>query len=155
MSNKEFLALWPSVNSAGSARARAGPFRMSHCCLASKPHRGWESGSPLRVPPSEGGLTYMPMVADWLFGLRFLPKRTKSRLVPRPQRCPLCGGGLHGHGSYPRKAEFKHLQVELWVPRVRCPACARTWGVLPRFLAPYQRMVTPLRELTAYAWAKG
>jgi len=53
---------------------------------------------------------------------------------------------LHEHGCFWRVAVTKRRQFKLPIYRWRCPGCGQTVSVLPDFLAPRVRFVTPVRE---------
>lgn len=73
-----------------------------------------------------------------------------------PRSCPVCGGYLHRHGSYPRGEDRLH-GVTSWlrILRMRCVRCGKTHAVYPWFLVRYQRMSTPCLEQMARRWVSG
>jgi len=67
--------------------------------------------------------------------------------VLQTARCPHCHCSYRRHQRRERAAwdDEEHTQ-RLLVLRVRCPSCGRTQTVLPDFLTPYRRYLTPVRE---------
>lgn len=59
---------------------------------------------------------------------------------PLPESCPLCRAWapMVGHGSYSRYVGEEEPWLRLRIPRLRCRACGRTFGVLPSFLVPHR-----------------
>jgi hypothetical protein len=53
---------------------------------------------------------------------------------------------LHEHGRFWRVAVTKRRQFKLPIYRWRCPVCGKTISILPDFLSPRVRFVTPVRE---------
>jgi hypothetical protein len=53
---------------------------------------------------------------------------------------------LHEHGRFWRFAVTKRRQFKIPIYRWRCPICGKTISVLPDFLLPRIRFVTPVRE---------
>lgn len=76
-------------------------------------------------------------------------KQVREGTLDVPRECPACKGCLTKHGAYGRKTG-----VSL-VPRMRCKGCGKTHAVLPHFLAPYQRVLTHVREAVVQEWALG
>jgi len=75
-----------------------------------------------------------------------------------PRRCPCCNQGyLIRWGSYWRSAyaDGGSLKRQIRVVRMRCKKCKRTMAVLPQFVAPYQRVITSVREQIVQLWALG
>jgi len=72
-----------------------------------------------------------------------------------PRACPHCGGRLHKHGVYERKAETAGRFLLVPIQRMRCSACRRTCSFLPTCFAPYRSLLTPEREHVAAALAEG
>ncbi len=73
---------------------------------------------------------------------------------PLPEACPLCLGraGFAGHGSYLRYVAEEASSLQIAIPRLKCKACQRTFGVLPSFLAPHRHYSADLiqRVLTLH-----
>ncbi len=73
---------------------------------------------------------------------------------PLPEACPLCLGraGFAGHGSYLRYVAEEPSSLQIAIPRLKCKACRRTFGVLPSFLAPHRHYSADLiqRVLTLH-----
>lgn len=75
-----------------------------------------------------------------------------------PRDCPFCDKGkLNRWASYWRSAladsnAFKH---KVKIIRMRCKSCGKTVAVLPMFLAPYQRVITVVRETIVQSWLLG
>lgn len=44
---------------------------------------------------------------------------------------------LHRHGFYERNAITKYKVYRIYILRVKCPSCNKTYSVLPSFLIPY------------------
>ena len=67
--------------------------------------------------------------------------------VLRTATCPRCHRGYRRHQTRDRAAweDCEHTQ-RILVLRIRCPACGVTHTVLPDFLTPYHRYLTPVRE---------
>lgn len=53
--------------------------------------------------------------------------------APRPD-CPGCGGAMSWWSGYHRFVRAAGVSRAIFVPRVRCGACARTHAVLPAFV---------------------
>ena len=67
--------------------------------------------------------------------------------VLQTARCPHCQCAYRRHQTRERAAwdDGDHAQ-RILVLRIRCPSCGRTRTVLPDFLTPYRRYLTPVRE---------
>lgn len=67
--------------------------------------------------------------------------------VLRTATCPRCHGACRRHQTRTRAAwdDCEHAQ-RILVLRIRCPACGTTQTVIPDFLTPYRRYLTPVRE---------
>jgi len=67
--------------------------------------------------------------------------------VLQAARCPHCQCAYRRHQARERAAwvDGDHAQ-RILVLRIRCPSCGRTRTVLPDFLTPYRRYLTPVRE---------
>ena len=68
----------------------------------------------------------------------------KAVEFPVPRECPVCRRkvNLKRHGWYLRYAVREDLEVQVWIPRLLCPACSKTISLLPSFLIPrFQRTV--------------
>lgn len=67
--------------------------------------------------------------------------------VLQAARCPHCQCAYRRHQTRERAAweDGDHAQ-RILVLRIRCPSCGRTRTVLPDFLTPYRRYLTPVRE---------
>jgi len=63
-------------------------------------------------------------------------KGEASGAVEAARPCPRCGRFRHPHGRYIRFVVVGGRALEISIPRLFCPACRRTDGVLPWFLAP-------------------
>jgi transposase-like protein len=58
-------------------------------------------------------------------------------LAQLPRRCPICDQDtIIGHGRR-RKQAHDERHDWIWVRRGRCPACKKTFTVLPTWSAPY------------------
>lgn len=78
-------------------------------------------------------------------------------VLPRKCQQPGCTGRLQRHSSY-RRMYSEHGENQsgyVWIECMRCTKCGATHAVLPSFLAPYQRMVTAVREEMITLWCKG
>lgn len=53
----------------------------------------------------------------------------------RPEGCPRCGCGVHGHGCRYRRLRDQPDSAWEEIRRYLCPGCAAVWQVLPAFLA--------------------
>jgi len=67
--------------------------------------------------------------------------------VLRTATCPRCHCAYRQHQTRDRAAweDGDHAQ-RILVLRIRCPVCGATQTVLPDFLTPYRRYLTPVRE---------
>mgnify|MGYP000851141190 FL=1 len=75
-----------------------------------------------------------------------------------PKKCPYCASGvLQRWGSYQRSyvVDGHDLKHQIKIVRMRCKCCGKTVAVLPEFLAPYQRVVTKVREAIVQARLSG
>lgn len=72
--------------------------------------------------------------------------------VLRTAHCPHCQVLYRRHDTRDRAAwdDCEHAQ-RILVLRVRCPQCESTETVLPDFLTPYRRYLTPVREAVVAA----
>ena len=62
-------------------------------------------------------------------------------------RCPHCHCTYRRHQSRERAAwDDGDPAQRILVLRIRCPSCGTTQTVLPDFLTPYRRYLTPVRE---------
>ena len=68
--------------------------------------------------------------------------------VLRTEQCPRCHRAYHRHQTRDRAAweDCEHAHQRILVLRIRCPVCGVTRTVLPDFLTPYRRYLTPVRE---------
>lgn len=68
-----------------------------------------------------------------------------------------CGNqrDLYKHGRYFRTVWTKHRWFQIPIYRWRCPVCGGTLSVLPDFLVPRARFVTPVREAAVKRKAQG
>jgi len=73
-----------------------------------------------------------------------------------PRSCHQCAGRMYIHMYYSRKYTYHGAtpSQEIRVPLMRCHKCGQTIAILPHFLAPYQRMVTAVRESVIQAWTE-
>jgi hypothetical protein len=53
----------------------------------------------------------------------------------RPEECPGCGRGVHGHGCRCRRLRDQPDSAWEEIRRYMCPGCKAVWQVLPAFLA--------------------
>ncbi len=90
----------------------------------------------------------MPIV--WLMDLPvnlILPGQLKdfylsfvASLLPTDHPCIHCANlRTHGHGFYPRAVHFEHFSEFLRIHRRYCPACHKTFGLLPETVALISR----------------
>lgn len=79
----------------------------------------------------------MPIIAYFLGDVQSYLALGRWR-PPLPEACPRCGveGCLVRHGSYSRYVGEGQPWLRIRIPRIRCKACGRTFGVLPNFLVP-------------------
>ena len=63
----------------------------------------------------------------------------KKNNFPEIERCPACRGlvRLNAHGYYFRNALQGKLELRVPIRRLKCPACNKTFSLLPDFLLPY------------------
>lgn len=66
-------------------------------------------------------------------------KLGKANVFPVKYGCKNCGyeGRLHRHGFYSRNVITRFTIHRVYILRVKCPSCNRTYSVLPSFLIPY------------------
>lgn len=74
-----------------------------------------------------------------------------------PRDCQYCVGRLIRWASYWRSAlaDGGAFGNRIRVMRMRCKVCKKTMAVLPQFVAPYQRVLTVVREEIVQSWAMG
>jgi hypothetical protein len=74
-----------------------------------------------------------------------------------PTLCPFCDcKGLKLHAYYWRKwSECNSTCHQVKIPLMQCSKCKKYMAVLPHFLAPYQRIVTAMREKLVRLWTEG
>ena len=62
-----------------------------------------------------------------------------SYIFPDPYGCKHCGfaGRLHRHGFYERNVITLNATYRIFVLRILCPKCRRTFSYLPEFLIPF------------------
>jgi len=63
----------------------------------------------------------------------------KAIIFPPQYGCKNCGykGKLHRHGFYPRNVITCHCFYRIFILRLKCPSCDKTYSILPKFLIPY------------------
>jgi hypothetical protein len=63
----------------------------------------------------------------------------KNNDFPSLDRCPSCKGQirLNRHGFYTRNAITKAKTYVIFICRLRCPSCSKTFSLLPGFLLPF------------------
>jgi hypothetical protein len=63
-------------------------------------------------------------------------KLRKANVFPVKYGCKNCGyeGRLHRHGFYQRNAITIFATYRIFILRVKCPSCNKTYSVLPSFL---------------------
>jgi hypothetical protein len=68
-------------------------------------------------------------------------KLRKANVFPVKYGCKNCGygGRLHRHGFYQRNAITIFATYRIFILRVKCPSCNKTYSVLPSFLIPYHQ----------------
>ncbi|MFA7175252.1 MAG: DUF6431 domain-containing protein [Kiritimatiellia bacterium] len=77
-------------------------------------------------------------------------------ILPRECRQADCQGKLHVHMHYSRKYA-DHGALPSTMTRVTlmcCSICGKTVAILPHFLAPYQRIITSVREEVIRLWTQ-
>lgn len=93
-------------------------------------------------------------LCQYLFTLQLTPEDY------RPTRCPCCGmAGLHGHGSYTRKANRRGVVFEtdqpIVIPRFICPHCRTTCSCLPEAIPPRRHYLWCWQQLVLQHWLAG
>lgn len=79
-----------------------------------------------------------------------------ASLLPTDNPCIHCANLLtHGHGFYPRAIHFEHFSEFLRIHRRHCPACHRTFGLLPETVAPYQRVAISVQDAVVSGLGSG
>lgn len=62
-------------------------------------------------------------------------------------QCPKCGHLLWKHGKYKRNAVTNHLTIVfIWIFRLYCPVCKKTFSLIPSFLKPHYSIVMNIFE---------
>lgn len=74
-----------------------------------------------------------------------------------PRTCPFCDEDrLVRHGSYQRWVwSGEGPEHRVWIARMRCKECGRSVAVLPHFIAPFQLVVSAVRERIVRRWSEG
>ena len=57
-------------------------------------------------------------------------------------RCPCCGGGTIGHGSYERHVHIADTIEYIPIQRVKCNGCNKTHAIIPDFISPRKHYST-------------
>lgn len=79
-----------------------------------------------------------------------------ASLLPADHPCIHCEYPLtHGHGFYPRVIHFEHFSEFLCIHRRHCPACKKTFGLLPETVAPYQRVAISVQDAVVSGLGSG
>lgn len=68
-------------------------------------------------------------------------RRLGKYWATKPNSCPCCGAAhsFNRHSGYWRWAIEYKLKARVWIPRLRCRACATTFSCMPEFLIPFRR----------------
>lgn len=63
----------------------------------------------------------------------------KAIFIPHPFGCKNCGyqGRIHRHGYYQRYVITLYTIHRVYILRMWCPSCKKTYSILPKFLIPY------------------
>lgn len=66
-------------------------------------------------------------------------KLGKANVFTDKYGCKNCGyeGRLHRHGFYSRNVITRYTVYRVFILRLKCPSCNKTYSVLPSFLIPY------------------
>jgi transposase-like protein len=72
-----------------------------------------------------------------------------------PRGCPVCAAGLKGHGCRHRWIVSLEGIFDVPIQRMRCPACRRTFSLLPRILLPLVSCARALRDRVRSLWVRG
>ena len=66
-------------------------------------------------------------------------KLGEANIFPTQYGCKNCGymGKLHRHGFYSRNVITRYTAYRIFILRVKCPSCNKTYSLLPSFLIPY------------------
>lgn len=66
-------------------------------------------------------------------------KLGKANIFPIQYNCSNCGymGRLHRHGFYCRNVITKFSIHQIYILRIKCPSCNKTYSLIPSFLIPY------------------
>lgn len=91
---------------------------------------------------------------NWkIYSKEYATKRPELTFTCEKEQCNQ--RDLHNHGCYYRTAWTKHGRFQIPIYRWRCPECGQTLSVLPDFLVPWARFVTPVREAAIKRKAQG
>lgn len=76
----------------------------------------------------------------------------KEIFYPIPYGCKHCGyeGRLHRHGFYSRNVISQYGIYRVFILRIKCPSCHKTYSILPSFLIPYYQYTFDLIFLCLY-----
>jgi len=111
---------------------------------------------PPPMPKKQGGIP--PRAASLIL---FVDVRVKKifRLGrnfpwPKPERCPVCGGSLWGHGFC--LAIFDGFPRALWIRRYRCGHCQRVFRLRPQgYWSRFQAPIATIRAALARRLQRG
>jgi len=68
-------------------------------------------------------------------------KLGKDNVFPVIYGCKNCGyeGRLHHHGFYERNVITQYEVYRVFILRLKCPSCNKTYSLIPSFLIPYRQ----------------